>query len=340
MIATTSAWRPLVRLSRWQLRHGDPRGALRSARRAMRLVSRPGVAEHDRNNVQWLLGRALLACGANGEAIGVLKQIVVSRAARPLLARDLATALARVGRYDEAEDAACAVLVGDPVSQELEGSICIVLGNCARARGDHEIAVGWYRQAETALRSHDRDHPDLAALWQARATLALEQGDALTALSWARLGQWHRRRRAGNDRVSLATGLLQLAAILAATGQVEAAELELAQALPVVTRLGSDADRAHGAFVAATVHRHAGRPDMATADAQRALALQQRTLGWGHPELMPTLSLLLELARDAGDRSSAERYEREVSLVANVPPAAASSNPRPHLQLVPRPLAA
>jgi tetratricopeptide (TPR) repeat protein len=340
MIATTSAWRPLVRLARWQLGHGDARGALRSARRAMRLVSRPGVAEHDRNNVQWLLGRALLACGANGEAIGVLKQVVVSSAARPLLARDLASALSRVGRYDEAEDVACAVLVGDPVSQGLEGQICLVLGHCARGRGDDEVAVGWYRQAESALRSHDRDHPDLAELWHARATLALDRGDALTALSWARLGQWHRRRRAGNDRLALATGLLHLAAILAAAGQLDAAELELAEALPIVTRLGTDADRARASFVSATVHRHAGRPGAAIGDAQRALGLQQRALGWGHPELLPTLSLLLELAREAGDGASAERYEREVSLVVSAPPVAGSTGERAHLHLVPQPLAA
>jgi tetratricopeptide (TPR) repeat protein len=306
----------------------------------MRLVARPGVAERDRNRVQWLLGQALLACGAIGEAIGVLKQVVVGSTARPLLARDLASALARVGRLDEAEDVACGVLVGEPVSLELEGSVCMVLGDCARARGDHEVATGWYRQAETALRSRDHDHPALADLWQARAALALDRGDVLTALSWARLGQWHRRRHAGNDQMAIAAGLIQLAEILAMTDQLEAAEVELAHAAPVVTRLGSDSERARASFVAAVVHHRAGRSEPAASEARRALGLQQRVLGWTHPDLLRTLSLLLELARQAGDDDGVARYEREATLVASAPQGDAGDGHRAHLHVVPAPLAA
>ncbi len=160
-------------------------------------------------------------------------------------------ALARVGRYDEAEDVACGVLVGEPVSQEVDGTVCMVLGDCASGRGDHEVATGWYRQAEAGLRSHDHDHPALADLWQARAALALDRGDALTALSWARLAQWHRRRHAVNDQKAIADDLVQLAEILAATGQLDAAEAELARATPHRDAQRGDAERARASFVAA-----------------------------------------------------------------------------------------
>ncbi len=190
------------------------------------------------------------------------------------------------------------------------------------------------------MRSHDHDHPALADLWQARAALALDRGDTLTALSWARLGQWHRRRHAVNDQKAIANGLVQLAEILAATGQLDAAQAELARAVPVVERSGSDAERARASFVAAVVHQRGGRAGAAVTEAQRALGLQQRALGWGHPNLLPTLSLLRELALESGDRDGAARYEREAALVAASPLAGGDATRAPHLTLVREPLAA
>ncbi len=334
-----SAWRPLARLARWQLDRGDARGALRSARRAIRLVARPGVADRDRGHVEWLLGRALLCCGAHGEAIGVLKHVVVDPAQRPLVARDLASALARVGRYDEAEDVACAVLVGEPVSQEVDGTVCMVLGDCASGRGDHEVAMGWYRQAEAALRSHDHDHPALADLWQARAALALDRGDTLTALSWARLGQWHRSRHAANGQTAIAHDLLQLAEILAATGQLDAAEAELAQATPIVTRSGGDADRARASFVAAVVHQHAGRPRPRSQRPSAPSPCSSARSAGTIPGCSRRCRCSAHSPAKRATTTAGARYERDAQLVL-ARPNGGSARERPALQLVREPLAA
>jgi len=61
--------------------------------------------------------------------------------------------------------------------------------------------------------------------------------------------------------MAIAAGLIRLAEILAMTDQLEAAEVELAHAAPVVTRLGSDSERARASFVAAVVHHRAGRSE-------------------------------------------------------------------------------
>jgi tetratricopeptide (TPR) repeat protein len=221
----------------------------------------------------------------------------------------LCAAEIHAGRYGQAGELAARglALVGMPRRRRnrlLVANLHNHAGIAARLAGHHDQALRHYDAALSGYRAAGRGRSGSAAVvWHNLGGLAFADGrlgdaERLT-LRAVRLNRWSPIRRAAD--------LGMLGAILAEQGRLDDGERLLRAAVAAFRQRYGDLHReiAFAQGNLAEVRRRLGASDDAQRTAAHALAVGERTLGPGHPELTPILTTLALLSEQRGDTGRA-----------------------------------
>lgn len=239
------------------------------------------------------------------------------RLAEPVRAR-LLSALGRaytsLGLYREAVPRLEEALA---LHREIRGPgdprVAEALRHLARAQylaGELEGAEESLREARRLAREAD-DPVAEAAVLEPLAYLATDQGRIWDAAVWGRRAVDLRREAQGDDHPATAYSRAVLARILLETGDYEAAERLLHQAVPPLRKAPAYGEElARTLYYSGALHMTVGRSELAEAELREALKLQRRLLGEEHPRLQETLSLLAGVKLGRGKLTEAASLQR------------------------------
>ncbi|MBX7084482.1 MAG: tetratricopeptide repeat protein, partial [Nannocystaceae bacterium] len=231
-------------------------------------------------------------------------------------------ALDAAGEYDAALAAARALWArasapehdGDPALQALAQRL---LGGALERDGDYDEAAAMLTSAAyLALRSGD-DALAAGTMADLVKVLGTDLGRVDEAEAWARHAEAALARLPAGDPMHAAVRNAQgLLAIESGDGERAVALLGEAVALLREDDGGLDVRRSFALNNYANALLDAGRFDDARAAYERALALRERRLGSGHPQVASTLSNLGLVAERQGDTVAARQFHERAIAVA------------------------
>ncbi|MFB7867434.1 tetratricopeptide repeat protein [Streptomyces sp. NPDC056069] len=195
--------------------------------------------------------------------------------------------------------------------------LCNQAGVVGKYTGDFDRAEGLYRRALAVFQHvYGAEHDSVATLYHNLGGLEHSRGRPQAGEPWSARSVEIRERLHGPDHPLVAADAAAWAPLLAGCGRLEEAETQLRRALGIFTAIGDEYEQAVTLHNLAALQQSRGAKREALAGYAGALAVKERALGTGHPDLAVTLVNLAALCRGNGEGHKARSYlERAIHIL-------------------------